>query len=144
MKKLKTIIAILVLSFTAYSFQTNHELIEFERISSVSRVTEPSSESTFVYLEWREFTSQSKRQQIRNAFQEKGVNFIKITPCNQNSESWEIEEISYWDFQNIIGSLAHLIYDPTGGTANLQDPYPTGPSAVVEFTYNSDCSGPRK
>lgn len=149
MKKLKTIITILVLSLTAFGCQTNDELIELEignqiegdNLTSGDRFLSRNS-VTHILVEYDKNLSISQQQIIRARFSNAGLSIIQIYECGGNSETWEVYKISYDDFIQIFSRL-YPGFDPnidTGVNGVEQDgnePEIDGP--YFKMYYSQHC-----
>lgn len=147
MKKFKTIIAILFLSFTIFSFQNKSVTKELKNQnrnvsnSEISKKVFPEVvRGTTFYVKYKKNVSELQRIQIRTQFQQAGLNISSVNACNSLAETWMTQSLTYDEFLGIF----HSIYDPT------IDPYTgigttsggTGPGTELDFAiyYDADCT----
>lgn len=140
MKNVKTIITLLVLTVTMFSCQTNDdELIEINE-TVTSKTGQSISTNKFIFIEYDPGVSALQKQQIRDEFEQAGLVFVSVTSCGKNSEVWEVEDLSFGDFLDIMIYLEYVLPDPTDLDAGSGDAYPID-TQYFEIFFSANCNG---
>lgn len=156
MKKLQTIITIVVLSMTMFSCQTNEDLEIFaededKTIANSSRAVNPVSNITvevrYVYDAYLDLHQEALRNHYTSYFEFHGHQVCRELNGASLQETWTITEITEQEFDSIIASiLAPVFYPPPtqGSTRPVNgggptDPPPPGFTYQLTFDYGEDC-----
>lgn len=159
MKRMKTIIAILVVSCTMIACQTNEDVLDLETSNSTKseflRAKEPVSQRTPLEEDSIPFLGTSLlvvydhlldprfKLILRQAFIDAGLVIILLDPCEEDhKETWLVNLMSYEEVQAIYTQVVNPEpWNPSGKTVVVKEEDGSGPKPGAGFRifYDGDC-----